>query len=169
MWKYFAAVLITSSLTACASTFEAMGRDPVRVEKISASDKDVIATVSLSAEKRNVLISLSGDKKGFYCAEPPPEVAKSFDIDRTNILEGEGQLTSDEKAKLKAELKEKTVEAITVLAQRTVLLDVYRTGTYSLCQFFVNGAINEDQLLSQFDKLSTSVINALSQPAPAAK
>ena len=167
MWKVITAISIATTLTGCASTFEAMGRDPVRVEKISASDKDVIATVSLSAEKRNVLVSLNGDKKGFYCAEPPPEVAKAFDIDRTNIFEGEGQLTPEQKAKLKAELKEKTKEAITVLAQRTVLLDVYRTGTYSLCQFYVNGAIDKQQLLEQFSKLSTSVVNALSQPTPA--
>lgn len=158
-------MLIASSmsifvLSGCAGVFDAMTRDPVRVEKISGSKDDVIATVSLSAEKRNVVIALQGNKKGSFCAEPPPEVAKAFDIDRSVTLDA--SLSEEQQAKLKAEQRETTKEAITILGQRTVLLDVYRTGTYSLCQFYVNGAISEADLVKEFTKLTDNVIKALS-------
>lgn len=159
-------LLLTSfavALTGCAGMFDAIQRDPVRIEKISIREGDALATVSLNAEKRNVLVSLSEGKVGVYCAEPPPEVAKALDIGRVASVKAEGGLTPEKKAKLEAESSETAKEAITVLAQRTVLLDVYRTGTYSLCQFYANGAISSPELVKQFDALSQAVIRALTQ------
>jgi hypothetical protein len=147
--------------------FDAIQRDPVRIEKISARAGDQLATVSLDAVKRNVLVSLAGERAGAYCAEPPPEVAKAFNIVREASLKAEGEITPDRKAKLEAENKETINEAITVLSQRTVLLDVYRTGTYSLCQFYVNGAVSATELVKQFDSLTQAVIKALASPAKA--
>jgi hypothetical protein len=159
-------LIAVSALSGCASLFDAVNRDPVRVEKISRSQSDVLATVSLGADKRNVVVSLGGERTGIYCAEPPPEVAKSFDIARTNVFKGEGDLSPEEKAKIEAELKDTVKEAITVLGQRTVLLDVYRTGTYSLCQFYANGAVTKEQLIQEFSSLTKGVLEALKQPAP---
>jgi hypothetical protein len=163
---YRTLILITISLVTCGCTslFDTWSRDPVRVVKIKASKDDTVAAISLSAEKRNVVVSLRGDNSGRYCAEPPPEVAKTFDIDRSKLFEGEGQLTAEEKAKLKAELKEKVKEAATVLGERTVLLDIYRTGVYSLCQFYINGAIkNGDDVLREFTRLTDAVLAAYEQ------
>jgi hypothetical protein len=150
-------------LTGCAGMFDAIQRDPVRIEKISFREGDRLATVSLSAEKRNVLVSLSGERAGTYCAEPPPEVAKAFDINRVATIKAEGEISPEKKAKLEAESRETIKEAITVLAQRTVLLDIYRTGTYTLCQFYANGAISPAELVKQFDSLSQAVIKAIAQ------
>ncbi len=171
-------------LNGCASTFEAMGRDPVRVEKVEVPDSSAVTAVSLSAEKRNVVVGLRAikdsngliktDGKGnalnrtLYCAEPPPEVAKAFDIDRSINIDSSGQMSESEKAKVKADIKGTVKEALTVLGQRTVLLDVYRTATYALCQFYMNEAIDEKELVAQFSSITTQVLTALSKVEPTA-
>lgn len=156
-------ISLVTILTGCTGAFDAMNRDPVRVELIRASeDRLILGTVSLSAEKRNVLVSVDGSGKARYCAEPPPEIAKTFTIDRSALLEGEGEFTPEQEAKLKAEIKDRVEEAITtLLGERTALLEIYRTGTYSLCQYFVNGAISGEQLDEQFRELTAGVMAAL--------
>jgi hypothetical protein len=154
MLKTVILIAMLTTLVGCAGMFDAIQRDPVRVEKIKARDGDKIATVSLSAEKRNVLVLLDGVRSGVYCAEPPPEIVKAFNIERESSLKAEGTLTPEKKAEIEAKNEEKTKEAITVLSQRTVLLDVYRTGTYSLCQFYANGAISSEELAKQFESLT---------------
>ncbi len=181
MRKEILIISVMPLVSGCVSTFEAIGRDPVRVEKVEVGDKNSITAVALSAEKRNVVVGLrtEADEKGIvatrvlYCAEPPPEVAKAFDIDRSAILSGSKNLTSEDKEEIKADIKNKVVETITTLGQRTALLDVYRTATYSLCQFYMNGAIDGKELSRQFDLVTKNILAAFAaetvKPEVAAK
>lgn len=170
MLRTVCAAGIVAMLSACTSIFDAMNRRPAELLPIYAekdSDREIeMVAVSLSAEKRAVLVGV-GSHSGKFCAEPPPEVAKAFDIDRTDALSLNSQLSAEKKAEIKAEQREAVKEALSVIAQRTVLLDIYRTGTYTLCQFFLNDAMTAKDLTVSFDKLTDGVLRAYSDSANA--
>lgn len=147
-------LLLLPLLAGCADTFRVMNTDPVRVELITAKNDALIATVSLTAERRTVLVQTSGEHRGRFCAEPPPDVA-------TDLLTSlRASLSHNLTA---AQLQTLYAETVVKLADRPPALDVYRTGTYVLCQYYLNGAMNEKQLQENFQLLTTAVTQALQE------
>jgi len=157
----FVFIFFASLVSGCTGMVNTMTRDPVRVEPIRSDENSVLTSVSLNAEKRMVLVSTRrGEGIGRFCAEPPPDVAKAFDTSDRNLLEGSASLTEADKEKLKIDMESNIKEAVTTLGQRTPLLDIYRTGVYSLCQFNLNGAISNAQLPNVFSELTKGVLDA---------
>ena len=151
--RSISATLACFLLGSCTGMFEAISNDPVRTERIlAANEVPVVGTLSLAAERRIVLIGLSDDMEGKFCAEPPPEVAK-------NIQREFGTKIEAKDPSLIAELENIYQSNIVHLAERTVLLDLYRTGTYSLCQYYLNEAISGDQLYNAFNNLTDRVVS----------
>lgn len=154
----------------CASTFDTMNRDPVRVEYIrlpsSDSTERKLSAVALSAEKRNVIVGTQHETgRVLYCAEPPPEVVKTFDVTRLNKLIGSGSLTPEQQIKLESEIESTIDEAVTILAIRTVVIDAYRNFTYALCQFYMDGAMDGTQVTELFSKFTEEVFNTIREEA----
>ena len=150
-----AAVLILSS--ACAETFRAVSNDPVRVELIEDGRRrddaePMAAMVSLTAERRAVVVKTRGDDVGRFCAEPPPDVA-------TDLLSRLGARAAYKGTE--AELQNLYAESAVSLADRTTVLDVYRTGTYVLCQYHLNNAMTPGELAANFKLLTEKVTEAL--------
>lgn len=118
----------------------------------------VVSTASLSADRRTVIVKLIGQEAGKFCAEPPPDVAQNL----TSSIEATLKATIPKvKIEGEGEYKETVAREIVVLAKRTVLLDIYRTGTYSLCQFHLNKGINPNELITRFDALTEAVITGV--------
>lgn len=131
-------------LSGCATSLETFFNRPVVEDGI----KNVVSTVSLSADRRTVVVVTAGDNAGKFCAEAPPDTAKEISTSLKASLEAEG---GGKKANgsLEDGLETKIIE----LGERTAKLDAYRTGLYALCQFHLNGAMTKEQVNTNFVEL----------------
>jgi hypothetical protein len=132
-----AAALLT---TGCASQLGAFFNRPVVEDNI----KERISTVSLSADRRTIVVATSNDKHPMFCAEPPPDTATGLKTDWEGTLKVKGD---------EASLKDKLETSVTVLSARNAPLDAFRTGLFSLCQFYMNGALSQADVKPLFEKL----------------
>jgi hypothetical protein len=129
--------------------------DPVRVENIGDSagtGERAAAAVSLAAERRVVMVRLEGDERGLFCAEPPPDVAKEVTAEL---------IASLSKKDVKGELRDSYLENVVNLARRSETVEVYRAGTYALCQYHLNGAIKDADVPNLFATLTHQALSTL--------
>lgn len=137
-----ASVLI---LCGCSSVPVAFWNRPVVEDNIH----DTVSTVSLASDRRTVVVRTTGDKKGTFCAEPPPDSATSLatqlDANASAKREGVGEVSGA--------FKDRAATAVSVLAERTPALDGFRVALYSLCQFHLNGAIKPEDVKELFNSL----------------
>lgn len=132
-----AAVLLTSG---CASQLGAFFNRPVVEDNI----KESLSTVSLSADRRTIVVATNGNPHPMFCAEPPPDTATGLKTD----WEGSAKVKADE-----VSVKDKLETSVTVLSARNAPLDAFRTGLFSLCQFYMNGGLKQGDLRPLFEKL----------------
>lgn len=144
--RVLALLVLLAALTGCASTTGTFFNRPVVEDQVG----DTIRTVSLSADRRTVIVAEPGHPNPRFCAEPPPDTATGIktDLDAGLTLPGKS-----------ATLKDKFEANVTVLAARNAPLDAYRTGVFSLCQFYLNGAIDKDKIESLFTKLLDAYVS----------
>jgi hypothetical protein len=137
-------------LSGCASQLSAFYNRSVVKDNVG----DSVATVSLSADRRTVLVGMNGENRGRFCAEPPPDSATGLKTDLESSLKASGK---SDRLKLEASaeggLKDKTETTVVLLAERTPALDAFRTGVYALCQFHLNGAVTDAQVGTLFTRL----------------
>lgn len=143
-------IVLATMLSGCASQLSAFYNRSVVKDNIAGS----VATVSLSADRRTVLVGLNGDNQGRFCAEPPPDSATGLKTDLAASLKASAK---SEKLKTEASaesaLSDKAETTVVVLAERTPALDAFRTGVYALCQFHLNGAVSDAQVEVLFNRL----------------
>ena len=133
----------------CASTMEVFYNRPVAENTVD----DVVATVSLSADRRTVIVVTQGEDVGKFCAEAPPDTAKEISTELSASIEAGGQETVS--SGVEDNLSTRVIE----LGERTAKLDAYRTGLYALCQFHLNGAMTNEQVNENFKELIKIVID----------
>lgn len=124
-------------LCGCASHMGVFYNRPVVEDAVRVPTNAALGTLSLTADRRTVLIPLAGDKIGRFCAEPPPDSASGLKAE----LEA-----SYKDAMRDAKVNDQFSTQVTVLAERTPALDILRTGVYALCQYNLNGAIADAQV-----------------------
>jgi hypothetical protein len=137
-----------AALSGCASSLTAFYNRSVVNDNI----QEKVATVSLSADRRTVMVGLSGSNAGKFCAEPPPDSATGLKTD----LDASLKVKAKSEASVEGGLKDKTETTVVVLAERTPALDAFRTGVYALCQFHLNGAVKDAEVVTLFDRLILS-------------
>lgn len=152
---YKSAVLVTSVLllSGCATSLGTFFNRPVVEDTVA----EAVSTLSLSADRRIVLVSTHGATKGKFCAEPPPDTATGLKSELTASLDAKmksEKIKADIEAQ--AKLNDKFETNIVVIADRTAPLDAFRTGVYALCQFNLNGAVANDQVAPLFEKMITA-------------
>jgi hypothetical protein len=140
-------VLVVSG---CASSVGGFLNRPVAENSIAGK----ASTVSLAADRRTVIVVTAGPNESKFCAEPPPDTASNLKTDFDTSVKAEGKSERaqvDAKGELNA--KDKFETTVKVLAQRTVALDAFRTGVYSLCQLHLNGALTDKDVRALFERL----------------
>jgi hypothetical protein len=152
-----AAAAAVAALTAgCASSLGTFYNRPVVEDKVG----ETLSTVSLSADRRTIVVSQlpPGSPKPLYCAEPPPDTATGLktSLDTSLKLPAKGD----------ASLKDAFEGHVTVLAARNAPLDAFRTGVFSLCQYYMNGAIKAEDVRPMFERL-VSMFEATQSRLPA--
>jgi hypothetical protein len=121
---------------------------------------DAVGVLSVTAARRMALVRLEGLNRGKFCAEPPPDVSENVSTTLDSALKAKlANLPADVEVAIKDALK---VEAV-VLAKRTPYLDIYRTGTYSLCQYHLNGTIPDTEIIARFKELTDKVLEGMSK------
>ena len=152
---------VLSALAGCAATTGTFFNRPVVEDEIGP-----VRTVSLSADRRTVIVAATTDPHPHFCAEPPPDTATGIkaSVDTSVTLPGKS-----------ATLKDDFGTAVTVLASRNAPLDAFRTGMFALCQFYLNGAIKPENveplfrvLLKTFETTQNFVNAAVSTTRPQA-
>ena len=150
MLRSLGLLVCTTILGGCASQLTAFYNRSVVKDNVG----DSVATVSLSADRRTVLVGMNGENRGRFCAEPPPDSATGLKTELDASLKATAK-----SEKVKAEgavegaMDDKTDKTVVVLAERTPALDAFRTGVYALCQFNLNGAVTDDQVAKLFTRL----------------
>jgi hypothetical protein len=160
MLRHLPLLLICFLFSGCTSLFKVITDDPVRASIISKNkDKtDAISTISLDSSRRNVIVRLTDNKLGQFCAEPPPDTATAIE----SIFEASAKATAQtlEKAVgVDGTIKDSYKAPVVLLSKRTELLDIYRTGTYSICQLNINGAITPSETFILFQELTKLVLS----------
>ena len=168
MVRIFLLLAFVVSLTGCSSFLATAQSDPFRIGYVGpegadiwgTSENNLLGVISLDATRRVVMVNLVDGK---FCAEGPPDVGVNLNIS------SEGKATASAGANVGAaapaaavELDEKYESTITKLADRTALLDIYRAGNQSLCQYHLNGAFagNNEGLIEAFNDLTDKVLTA---------
>lgn len=153
MFRHFATFAALVTLSGCASTIGTFLNRPVVEDNVH----DTLSTMSLAADRRTIIIKTTGDDKGRFCAEPPPDTATNLKTELEASLEAKAKLEKA-KADLAGEfgLKDKLEASVVVIAERTAALDAFRTGVYALCQFHLNGAIADGSVPEMFKRLIQS-------------
>ena len=140
MLRWILTVGCIGILTGCASTTGTFFNRPVVEDQVG----DTLHTVSLSADRRTVIVAREKTDKPMFCAEPPPDTATSIKTDLDASLKARGS---------EASVKDKFDTSVTVLSARNAPLDAFRTGMFALCQFYMNGAIPAPQVPDLFKQL----------------
>ena len=161
MFRILFMLAVLSALAGCAATTGTFFNRPVVEDEIGP-----VRTVSLSADRRTVIVAATTDPHPHFCAEPPPDTATGIkaSVDTSVTLPGKS-----------ATLKDDFGTAVTVLASRNAPLDAFRTGMFALCQFYLNGAIKPENveplfrvLLKTFETTQNFVNAAVSTTKPQA-
>jgi len=148
MLKPAVLTVVAALVTGCASTLGTVFHRPV----VEDSVKNAVSTVSLAADRRTVVIVTEGPNRTKFCAEPPPDTATGLKAELDAALKGAVKRAEIE-AEAEGGLKESLETTVTVIAERTAPLDVFRTGVYALCQYHLNGAIAKEDVKPLFEKL----------------
>ena len=125
--------------------------------------KGVVSTVSLSADRRSVVVVTSGKNTGKYCAEPPPDTAKEIATEFRAAVEAQEKTGTARAAGSVGELYK---EQLHVLASRTPAIEAFRVALYSLCQMYVIEALTADQTYQLIGRLIDHYPWNMPPPAP---
>lgn len=157
--RIVAVLILPMLITGCGSAFNSVVNAPNLENKIKDEEDKVIAgTLSLSADRRVVLVSTWEPTKGKFCAEPPPDVAKAQNSELKATLEATlKEANTNLDAGGKAELEEKITQVVTKLFEKSQSSDIFRTGTYVICQYYLIQAINGGDVRAMFKDLLESV------------
>jgi hypothetical protein len=159
-WRSRSAAAFSSAiavlLSGCASSLGAFYNRPV----VEDNAEKAVSTISLSADRRTVVVVTDGNNRSRFCAEPPPDTALAISTQMTAEAEGavkKGEIDANAKAKLDDQLK----TAVSVLSKRTPALEAYRVGSYSLCQLHLNGALTTSEVSQHFKELTEKFFDSL--------
>ena len=151
-------VLLLTMMSGCASTLGSFFNRPV----VEDNAKGAVSTLSLSADRRTVVVVTDGDNRGKFCAEPPPDTALSLSTGLKAEIEAaakNARLDADAKGSLEDQLE----TTVAVLAKRTTSLEGYRLGAYSICQLHLIGAMPSNEVGPAFHFLTQSFFDALKE------
>ena len=148
MKRFIALSIAALSIQGCSFFTRPLDK-PVIEERLNASwgSAASVGTLSLTPERRVVLVNFRNNR---FCAEAPTEVG--IDVAALNKLKAE--LSQANKATAGIESLTASVNQNAVLNRRTQGMQLFLANSYFTCQMYMNGGIDERQLLEmQFQTL----------------
>lgn len=109
--------------------------DEVGSGKYSFENDNRIGTLATVAQRRLALIRF---KDGKFCAEPPPDAADNISSTLSTAFSG-----SSGNIQANAQLVASIATVVKQLFYRSQGLQLYRDGSFALCNAYLNGTISE--------------------------
>ena len=153
--KIYTKCIIAASflISSGCSYFTRPMEQPVIEQKLNKSflSDAKVGTLSLTPDRRVVLVNFTNNR---FCAEAPTEVGA--DLSQVLKLAAEASKGGEYKAGLEA--ISATSSSNSVLNKRTQGMQLFLANSYFICQMYMNGAIDEVQLM----ELQLKTLNAIS-------
>lgn len=150
--------ILATGLAAC-SAFTPPKEKPVIEDHVG----DRIGTLATTAERRMVLVDL---KKDHFCAEPSPDVAEAINSSIRAAAEASAKATSGNEAKISGEIAKTLATSINTLFVRTQGIQLFRDGSFALCQARMNGDIKDNAYATRFDALLEKAVELIKAELP---
>lgn len=141
------------------SVFTPPKEKPVIEDKVG----DRMGTIATTAERRVVLVDL---KKDHFCAEAAPDVAESLNSSIRIAAEYASKAASGPERSANAEIARTLSTSISTLFSRTQGVQLFRDGTYALCQARLNGAMPDAAFQKRFDDLLNHAVALIKEEIP---
>lgn len=138
------ACLMIAALPGCALLSPPM-EQPVQHDYVGSFFGDRKTSVfSLTPERRTVLVvrKVGTDSSIMVCAEPPSDVAQNLSASVKALAEVSAKSNADKSASAAAEFSREVSSAMTRIFARTQGVQLYRDGSFNLCQAYMNGLID---------------------------
>lgn len=147
--------LLAIALTSCTFLTRPM-QQPVIKQRLSPTifSEAPIGTLSLTPERRVVLANFATNR---FCAEAPTEIGA--DLSEFFQATAEADIPAEVTAKIGAVMA--AASSNTVLNRRTQGMQLFLANSYFVCQMYMNGAINEEQVLLYQAKAFNAAARAL--------
>jgi hypothetical protein len=127
-----------AALTGCG-VFSSPRESPVIEERVTDFGLRKIGILATTAERRAVIVKVP---ERLLCAEPPPDVGEAVASAFSAYLEAKG---SNLPVEAKGGVSSAFGTAITQLGYRTQGLQLFRDGSFFLCNMYMNGVIDPGQ------------------------
>lgn len=148
MYKFVPAGVVLLLLQGCAFFTKPL-EQPVIEEKLNPAwlSPATVGTLSLTPERRVVLVNFRNNR---FCAEAPTEVG----MDLASALSASIEAAQGDKVKIEAAVKRALSAQNNVLNKRTQGMQLFLANSYFTCQMYMNGGLDERQMLEmQFQTL----------------
>jgi hypothetical protein len=133
------------SMSGCASYFTA--RPPIIEDKVGLFGKEKVGTLATAPDYRVVYVKIDDQAK--LCAEAPADAGAQFGQTFAAALSAPTGSTPP----LSVEAKAGLAVAMKQLFKRSQGIQLYRDGSFALCNLFLNGGVNEGQYLAELQEL----------------
>lgn len=158
-------IVIVPLLAGC-SFFTAPKLRPVIEDKVGKLGEERAGTLAMTAERRIVLVNLDTGK---FCAEPSPDAAENV----ANNFAGSAAATTPEGIQAQVAIANAFAANAKQLFARSQGVQLYRDGTYALCQALLNGVITTEAeyraaMTELLDSSTKLVIKELERGTPGA-
>ena len=149
---------LASTLAAC-SAFTPPKEKPIIEDKVG----EQVGTLATTAERRIVLVNL---KNGDFCAEPSPDVAEAINSSIRAAAEASAKTNGGVDAKVSGEVARQLATSIGSSFLRTQGIQLFRDGSFALCQARMNNNIKPDDYSQKFDRLLKDSVDLIRLELP---
>jgi len=141
MKRLIITALIALNIQGC-SLFTKPLEQPVIKDRLNVRwlSEATVGTLSLTPERRVVLVNFRNKR---FCAEAPTEIG----VDLASAISANISGGQTDKATIAAAVKSALSSQNSVLNKRTQGMQLFLANSYFTCQMFMNGGIDERQLL----------------------
>lgn len=152
------AILSIASLSGCATYFTA--RPPIIEDKVGLSGREKVGTLATAPDYRVVYVKL--DDKAKICAEAPADAGaqfgSTFAAAMTTAAGNQKPISVEAKAGLAVAMKQ--------LFKRSQGIQLYRDGSFALCNLYLNGGVNETEYFAELQELRKTAALLIEKEIP---
>jgi len=119
-----------------------------------------VGILATTPERRVVIVKMPENR---FCAEPPADAADNVSAALTAVAQAsdQGRVTEGQLG-----IAQALATSVKQLFQRSQGVQLYRDGTFMLCNAYLNGAITQDQFLKKHEKLLETVAPLIDKEIP---
>lgn len=156
--KIFILVVSIMLLSGCASYFSA--RPPVIEDKVGLSGKETVGTLATAADYRVVYVRLDAEAK--LCAEASADAGSQFGQTFATALSA----AKGDAKPISASAQLSLAVAMKQLFKRSQGIQLFRDGSFALCNLYLNGGVGNGQYLEELKQLRITAAALIEKEIP---